>query len=196
MKDNSLLWKLNKEGGPTSYLFGTIHINNDLAFQHIHKAINALQTCDQFFAEINLDEAQVQLDPTTYLIPENGVISEYLTPKKFKKVRTIIKKSFAIDIAQYERLLPIMLTNKLSESLLGSKSGKTLDAALWAEAKRINLISQGLESLEEQLTLLQSLDINDQIKTLKSIARDTSKFRRTTKKLAVYSIIQSQLNHV
>lgn len=185
MKEKSLLWELSINDGLRSYVFGTIHINNDLAFKHAKKAINAIQQCDQFFAEINLDEAQNQLSPAVYFLPDDKVLKDYLSPKKLKKIRKSLLKSFDLDIRPYEKLLPIMLTNKISESVLNSKGGRTLDQALWDEARRLRLETDGLETLEEQLDILGSLDIKDQLQSLVAIAKNTSKIRKTTEKLAI-----------
>ncbi len=184
MKEKSLLWELKKSGGQRSFVFGTIHINNDLAFKHIAKAIHAIQQCDHFFAEINLDQAQNQLSPAVYFLPEDKVLSDYLSLKKLKKIRKSLLKGFDLDIRPYEKLLPIMLTNKISESILKSKEGRTLDKTLWDEARRLNLETDGLETLNEQLDILKGLNIEDQIQSLKSIAKNTNKIRKITKKLA------------
>lgn len=41
MTKNSLLWKITPPGGPTSYLFGTMHVRDLRAFGWLETAQNA-----------------------------------------------------------------------------------------------------------------------------------------------------------
>jgi len=182
----TLLWRVGSDTEIKSYLFGTLHLSNAIAYKHIQKAFLYLQRCEHFYAEINLDEAQEDFSPANYLLPDNQTLSDFISDRKLAKLTRVFSKGFGVELRNYENLLPIIFINKLTEALLENNGGKSLDAALWEEAKRLRMNMSGLESLEEQTTLLRSLDIPTQIKSLKDIVRDINKFRKSTKKLAAF----------
>lgn len=179
MLEKSLLWKLQGKDNHVSYLFGTMHIKNDVSYSHTEKAVKAMQTCEAFCAEINLTEAASEMTPDHYFVPNNKKVSDFLSASKFEKIRKTLFKGFDFDLEYYNRLLPIIITNKLTEIILRSEVGKSLDAFLWSEAERIKLQMGGLETMKEQLDILKSLEMKSQIKMLKDLAKDVSKFRKS-----------------
>ncbi len=183
MLEDSLLWSISKEGLPESYLFGTMHIKNEDSYKHVEPALAKLYLCEEFKTEIDLAEASSILNAEHYFLPNDQRVSDFYSPKKYYKMRTIIQKSFAFDLQVYERLLPIIITNKLSERILKSESGKSLDAFLWSEADRLKLKLGGLETMEEQLAILTKLELGIQLKMLKDLAADVRRFRKSIIKM-------------
>lgn len=179
----SLLWRIRKENHPPSYLFGTMHVKDDIAYAHIDKAITALYTCRGFMTEIDLAEAQTIIKAADYCIPEGGKISQLMGERKFSKASTILKKAFSFDLSSVDRLWPIFVINKLTESLLNEENSLPLDAYLWEQANRLNMECSGLEAPEDQIKVLNALDLDAQLKMLKDTIANVSKFKKSTKSL-------------
>ena len=55
--NGSVLWKLSCRDGAVSYLMGTMHVKDNVAYTHIQKALHVLEFCSHYFGEIDLDEA-------------------------------------------------------------------------------------------------------------------------------------------
>jgi len=77
----------------------------------------------------------------------------------------------------HKRFLPMILINKISEVILRKDRKLPLDAFLWQEANKLNMNCNGLETINEQLSLLKSIPIDDQIKMLRKALKNINKFR-------------------
>ena len=179
----SLLWRIRQEGQPASYLFGTMHVKDDIAYAHVDKAIKALYTCIDFMTEIDLLKAQDIIQPSDYCIPNGGKISELLGERKFMKACRILDKAFGFNLNLVDQLYPIFVVSKLTESLLNEENSLPLDAYLWEQAQRLNMNCTGLEEPQDQVKVLNALDMELQLKMLKDTVANVSKFKKSTLKL-------------
>ncbi|MBT8232279.1 MAG: TraB/GumN family protein [Saprospiraceae bacterium] len=177
MLKKSLLWKLTKEEGPTSFLFGTMHVKDEAAFTFAQKAINHLQMCDSFYAEMDLNEASTAIKPTDYLMDDNMSLKNYFKEKKYAKYKRIVLKSFSLNLDNYQYLKPIIILNNLAESVMSSDNARPLDHFLWHQAELLNLKLGGLETVDEQVSTLKSLEIELQLKMLKKALKNISSFK-------------------
>lgn len=183
MIKDSLLWKISPpQCEIESYLFGTMHVKDEIAYKHVNKVIAALCKCDKLMCEIDLDRAQTEIDPNAYKISE-GSLSTLIKPKKYLKYRKVILKSYGFDIDDMEEYFPIVIFNKIAESLLSNDRGFPLDTFLWNKAKELKMSTDGIENLQQHVDILQQLDIETQLKMLKSAVRNTSKFKKSLKKI-------------
>jgi len=183
MITKSLLWKVRKEEGPVSYIFGTMHVKDDMAYAHVDKAVKVLYQCTGFMTEIDLARAHEVLKPQDYFLPDGGRISDHLSAKKFQKARMILDKAFGFDLQEADRLFPILIVNKLTEKLLNEENSLPLDAYLWEQANRLNMECSGLETLEEQVSILRELNVDIQMKMLNDIVANISKFKKGIRKV-------------
>lgn len=183
MLKNSLLWELiPPESDAISFLFGTMHVKDEIAYQHINRVIAKLSWCDALMCEIDLDKAQTGIPPTTYLIP-NGSLSSLLTPHKYEKYRRVMLKTYKIDLNHYQHLYPLVIFNKISEALLSNDRGVSLDSYLWNQAKKLKLETSGIEDLHDHVSLIGKLDMDVQLKMLKSVIKNTGTFKRSLHKI-------------
>lgn len=184
MLESSLLWKIIEPDNKTSYLFGTMHVKDDVAFQHLGFIKKRLHQCDYFKTEIDLELAKELLNPEIYLLPDEARVSELIGAKKFNKLQKIFYKSFAFNIEKWDRFLPLIIINKISESIMKEHHALSLDAHLWNEAKRLKIQCSGLETIDEQLSILSSLSIESQCKSFIEAGRNISNFRNQVLALA------------
>jgi len=74
---NGLLWKITKNGASKpSYLYGTMHVSQKLAFHLSDNFYEALESCDVVGLEINPDEWMQQLSETD-LLQDNYMLSNF-----------------------------------------------------------------------------------------------------------------------
>lgn len=182
MMTHSLLWEI-KNNSTKSYVFGTMHVKDDAAYKHIGRALNYVIRCKRFYTEINLDKAKTEVDISNYLLPNNGTLKDHFTEKNYLKAASILLKSFGVDLSQLIQFKPIITVNKISESILSDDNTFPLDQFLWQKAKELNIELYGLETIEEQLNTLESLDLNIQIKMFKDLYKNVSRFKKQTYKL-------------
>ena len=190
----TLLWQLNHSTKETSsYLYGTMHVRDQRAFQYFEQCKKYISVCGVYAAEMDLEEAKIHGKPSDFLMPNGLSILDFISEKKWHKIRRQIIKSFSIDISPMVNMYPIFITNMIGESRLESGQSLALDQAMWNFAETNNLSMTGVESFADQMNTLRSLDIPTQIEQLKELARNPAKISKEVKQLAnMYSEMDIQ----
>lgn len=178
-KKKTLLWRIDHPTLPTSsFVFGTMHVRDRAAFAFLQTVRSYLQTCDALATELPLDEHPAPQLMQSMLLPSGQTLDNYLTPARYQKIRRILWKAFGVDVDQYRRFVPMMLINVLSESLLRKDFSHSLDEELWRMAGQMGKQRYGIETLDEQLSLLAGIPLSYQFSLLKSIAHQVNRFRK------------------
>lgn len=184
-KKQSLLWQIHSEFSEVpSYVFGTMHIKNSIFFSHLEQVYAAIDETEYYAAEYDLSEAQQGLSPLLFHLPDGKVLSDYIKGKKYHKLQSIIKKAFGIDLDQVQNLLPIFITNLLTQHILAQNSSISLDEHLWNYAQQQEKKCTGVERFQEQIEILQNIEVEKQIKMLLDIGKNVSKYRRQILRLS------------
>lgn len=183
MLADSLLWQVSNDSNVLSYIFGTMHVRDKVAFRHLTKAENALYRCDQFRAEIHLREAQSIIKSSDYEMGNGQQLSAIIGEKKFAKSQRVLLKSFGIDIEPMQNLYPLILVNKMTESILSEDKSVPLDLWLWQKAETLNMEMKGLEEVHEQINTLKELDMETQLKQFKELVRNVKSYKKTVRQL-------------
>jgi len=181
----SLLWRIRKEGLPgDSYLFGTMHVRDEMAFVFEDAAKEKILECDAFAIEVNLEEADLNLTEFSMDLPEGQTLSNLISRKKYEKIQKMLRKYSGMDLIQFDKSLPIMVTNLLTDLILSKDRMVSLDHSLWQFAKEHEKITLGIETLQEQIEVMFKIPIDYQIKNLISVAKDYKKYRKEVMSLA------------
>ncbi|HKK75065.1 MAG TPA: TraB/GumN family protein [Saprospiraceae bacterium] len=183
-RKNSLLWRIAIKGGPPSFVFGTIHVKADFAFENLEPVLQALDSCQAFAAELSLEDAarHPSLAAAVFATPDNH-LPTVLSEKKYEKIRALLKRATNMDINQLVRLRPMLMMNILDEAFM-PKAGQSeaLDAFLWNQAKAKEKNIYGLETVESQAQLMQDMDPKEELAAFLHQVKNISKSRRQIKK--------------
>ncbi|MCF8245346.1 MAG: TraB/GumN family protein [Saprospiraceae bacterium] len=195
MLKNSLLWKLEGKTLPApSYLFGTMHVRDQRAFQKLERVYEAIGECEGFAAEFHLDDAGSGIDSGVMQLPDGQRISDFFSKKKYQKYRTVLLKSTGLDLAQFEHMLPFMVVNFATERLLQQEMPDPLDQHLWGFAKSAGKSLHGIETFQEQMEVLQKITLEDQLKMLSGLCQNIGRFRQYLLRLTeLYEASELQL---
>lgn len=185
-KRSSLLWSLEKEGS-VSYLFGTMHVKDYRVHSFVDPVQPFMDECQSFASEFHFNEMQ-QVGNTEYQYFPNGrSLKDYLTESKYTKVARMINKSFQVDITPFDRLLPLLLINIISESVLFNSENLALDSVLWQYAEQNQKELFGLESISDQFRIMSAIPIAYQLKSVEAIAKNPKSFRtKLTRMIDIY----------
>lgn len=181
---NSLLWQItgNKLAG-TSYLFGTMHVKDERAFSLIEHLQETIDTCDAFATEFNLSEVESGLEPNAMDLPDNQVLTDFISENKYQRMRKTFIKYFAFDIELLKSAMPLIITNALSAQTLMTDRELNLDQHLWQYAESREKITLGIETFAEQLQILHTIPLDYQFKALSDISKNISGFAKEHQKM-------------
>ena len=181
----TILWKIYEEGVDTpSFLFGSMHVRNQQLIDKCQALLPYIRQCRLFASEMNINDLKgVSFQE---LLDTRDDLHLHLAPKKYRKLRNIILKSFGLNISHYDKMPPMMTIQLITESLLTIDADLSLDEFLWNCATELELECTGVETLEDQLQIMRSIPWSYQVKALRSIGKNVSKFRKEVVKTINY----------
>ncbi len=185
---NTLVWQItppntdgtsrdNREVTQVSYILGTMHVRDARAFQFEHQFYDKIRDCETFATELNLDEIQNETNFALSL-PDNLRLSDLIKPKLFAKISQVVMQKVGAPLMHFNTMKPFMVTNLLTESVLSTDRMMSLDETLWRFASENGKILRGIETLDEQIEVLNKMSLDEQIKGLKDMTTHFPKFRR------------------
>ncbi len=174
----SLLWKIERDDLPgTSYLFGTMHVKDQRAFQRLDKVYNAISACNIFAAEFDLDSS-AGIDPHLFNFPSGLTLNQMMPIKKYEKLRKTLQRHLKIDIHPLRHHQPLLISNLIEAQLLATDMPHSLDEHLWQYARSLTKEMSGIETLQEQTSVLQKISLKQQLQNLLSTVRNFPRYRQ------------------
>ena len=180
-EDRGLLWKIESDNAPASYLFGTIHTDDARVTDFSPRLREALDESQTFMMEV--------LPPRdmTLIFMKQGSLQNLLTPQELEEVKRLADMhSIGADVAL--RMKPWLLASIFS--LPRAQSPFTQDALLYGMAGSSGKQIMGLESPEAHFGALDSLSDAEQLALLRlSLAQSVEE-----KEEAFEAVVQAYLD--
>lgn len=155
-----LLWKIEKSGQPASFLFGTVHSEDPRVLDLPDAVTQRLRSADVLVLEARLDQQAVAQSLSAMMFQDGRSLSEVLDPRLYQNAIEATA-AYGLPEAAADAMKPwaiaIMLATPRPET------GVFLDVKLKRQAEARGTPVEGLETIGEQLDLLNSLSMEDQI---------------------------------
>jgi len=160
-----ILWAVNRADTSTSYVFGTVHSEDERVTQLPEPVSQAFNNASHLALEILLNEATKKIVLKTLYFTDERRLKSLLTPDLYSRT---------ID-AMNNRQLPPDVTNRMKPwavftilSMPEQKTGLFLDALLFQMANQQNKVVHGLETAQEQTAVFDEMPMSSQIALLES----------------------------
>lgn len=163
-QQTGLLWKIEKPGQESSYLFGTIHLNDKRVKQLAPPVKNAFQNSRSFTMEMIADTNGLAAMSKTMFLNSGQTLKKITGDKLYQEIEeTLLKRDMTTE--NLERLKPWVIIMMLSTPK--TKSGLFLDMDLYMKATMARKPRYGLETMAEQLAPFNNMTMKDQVTLLK-----------------------------
>lgn len=162
--DHGLLWEISKPGQASSWLFGTIHSEDPEVLNLATAVRQAFATSNSVILEILMDADAMQYSSTAMLMLDGRSLPDIIGMPLYQKVAVVIE-SRGIPELVLNRMKPWAAAVTLSTPAL--ETGEVLDRVLYQDAVKQGKAVYGLETMQEQLDLFDSMSEADQIALLK-----------------------------
>jgi uncharacterized protein YbaP (TraB family) len=162
-KNYGLLWEVSKPGSEAAYLFGTIHSEDPEVLKLAQPVQQAIDRSDTVVLEMLLDVEAMMYSSVAMLMPDGRVLSGIIGEPLFQQTALAIQSRGIPEIV-LERMKPWAAAVTLS--MPASKTGQVLDMMLYQDALQQGKVVHGLETIQEQLNVFESLSEADQISML------------------------------
>jgi uncharacterized protein YbaP (TraB family) len=156
--ENSLLWEISGNGlKESSYLFGTHHLLGSQYVDTLNNVMSKFEVSDVLVGEIAFDSAQAYKMISAATMPDT-TLTELLPKEWYAETEEWLKEiSSYPDLSVFDKMKPMMVELILMSMLQQQYSGHTgmpMDIHLQQRAKQQRKDVVGLESLDEQLSIL------------------------------------------
>ncbi|HYG20465.1 MAG TPA: TraB/GumN family protein, partial [Ohtaekwangia sp.] len=164
--DYKLLWKISGKGLKTaSYLFGTMHVQDNRAFDFSDSVLLKISECQAFALEVHPDSI-TSLVLSVILMDRTHAKSKFremLTPAEFKRLDSLMKKKAGYSLDKFKS--PAVAQYFLFDKAVRKDKRTFLDAWLYKIAREQGKIMVGLEDGRTQFEALDT-DPSEQIRNI------------------------------
>lgn len=174
---SSLLWKVSaNELTDTSYLYGTIHLQDKRIFAYGEKVQQAIDNSAQVAVEILLD----QINPSTIMkvmFMQDSTLDMLLSETEYLKLEEVYTEITGAGLATAKTMKPFFISANIIQKLAPSEMPLPLDLYLITEARKNDKQVIGLETFEEQIAIIDGLSYSSQAKMLVESLEDVDKLK-------------------
>jgi uncharacterized protein YbaP (TraB family) len=176
---DAVLWKVEKDGRPTSYLFGTVHLTDE----RVTKLSPAVEGALKESKTVALEVSDISEAATSTVIAKSAPLVMFtdgrrldglLSPTEYDTVKTIISRSgMPVDLAGLFKpwIVTMILSTSDCERAKVQGGARVLDMKLAEIGKKQGKEVIGLETISSQIEALASVPEQQQIDMLRSSLR-------------------------
>ena len=158
--DAGLLFELTPpEGGPPSYLFGTIHSEDPRVLALPEPVANALESAGTVVLEVVPDAASMQAAAAAMRLAEGERLAQMVPPELYRRcLEAGAARGLPEEALEVLKPWAVMLLMSMPKA----ETGEFLDRRLYALALEHGKPAVGLETTAEQLSLFEQFSIEEQ----------------------------------
>ena len=163
--DHGLLWRVERDGTPDSYVFGTIHVTDPRVAEPKAIVLAALSRSRVFAAEVAVD---ANVAPSTFeqeQLAEGRNLESLVGADTYARTRRVLTAR-GMPEGAIARMKPWAAMMAVA-SAAPHDAGLALDARLLAAARRARLRVQALELIDEQIASFDAVPVESQVALLR-----------------------------
>jgi uncharacterized protein YbaP (TraB family) len=159
----SLLWKISRgDIEAASYLYGTIHIKDKRVFEFSDSVLLAFEKCDAFAIEVDLSPENLALLSQKMILPDDLTLKDLFTEEEYQLVKAVVEDIIGVDILLFNKLKPIAILSLVMNFQFANDVDVSVDEYFYRKATAEDKEIIGIETIEEQLEILETIP-NDYI---------------------------------
>ena len=171
----ALLWKVSGNGMQSpSYLYGSIHIQDQRVFSFDTTVLTALYSCDAFAMEILMDEIDPKELKSAMYMPKGKLLSEMMPAEDFAKLDSLCKKKIHVSAYLMNTTKPFFVMSALQSSSFSQDQEEALDLFFLKKAREAGKLCYGVEKYQTQVDAIDAIKLKEQVKMLTESINDTS----------------------
>ncbi|MCF2496178.1 TraB/GumN family protein [Dyadobacter chenhuakuii] len=168
--ENSLLWEITSPGqAKPSYLFGTIHLICPADFSLSDSLKATLSRTQQVALEIDMDDPGMLAGMMKSMnMTDGNELKKLVTEQEYARLAKFYKDSVGVGIAMFEKAKPFILMGPLFNAVLACQPQSYEMSLVELAAKQKSEVI-GIETLDEQMAIFDTIPYKEQVKTIISM---------------------------
>jgi uncharacterized protein len=157
-KYNSLFWEISGNGlTKSSYLYGTMHTQDERAFQFKEGVMDAFNHAEIYAMELNMDSVDQVALLSKLIMDSTYSLKTLLTEDEYTIVSDFFRDSLGQALFMFEKMQPLFTTQMVTLRDLEAQQADALDIYFFKEAKKQKKQTIGLEKTIEQIDAFSSI---------------------------------------
>ena len=162
--EKGLFWKLESPTGKTSYLFGTMHTDDNRVAEMTPNMLEAMKSVDTFMME-----AEPTQDPSIFMMKDASLPS-LLTQAEFDQVRELAE-FHVMHLGAAMQMKPWLLA--VIFDLPKPQTEFAQDNLLMTKSEDFGKKIKGLETSQEHFSIMDAFSIDEQMVMLRAVLKRT-----------------------
>lgn len=173
--NHTLLWEISGNGLEVpSYLYGTIHIQDERVFRFDDVVMEVFDSCDAYAMELLMDDVDV-LSQVSMIMMTDTLLSDLLSPEDFMLVKKEVEAKLGLMGMKFNEMKPFFTSSQLALSEMPKDRDMPLDLHFDNLAKKAEKERIGIEEFSHQIDAINSIPLDKQASMLVEAIRDSSK---------------------
>jgi uncharacterized protein YbaP (TraB family) len=169
---NGLLFRIEKGDAQPSYLFGTVHLDDQRVLNLPQPVRAAFDESHTVVLEITLDETAILASAMGMLITDGRELRDLVGEELYLRTVTAMASRGVPEVAlRHYKPWSVMTLLVIPQP----ETGLFLDLVLYQTARSEGKQLRGLESIEEQLAVFDEISEDDQVKMLEETLNNLDK---------------------
>lgn len=164
-ESKSLIWEITGEDLPgPSYVYGTMHVQDERAFQFRETVLPAFENAEAFAMELLMEDVNPMSLMT--MMAMDSTLEELYTEEEYDALSAWFSDSLRMDLNNFKRIKPFFIYAQVAQSSFGQQEAQAVDLYFYSQAKEAGKDLYGLETLEEQMSAVNSMSLREQAEML------------------------------
>ncbi|MCX6139844.1 MAG: TraB/GumN family protein [Candidatus Kapabacteria bacterium] len=169
----SLLWKITSANGSVSHIFGTIHIQDSAVFRQRDTVLQLIRQCKAYASEMHLDSVATMMQPSMLFL-KSSTLYDVLDTGQVRRICAVLNERVPGMGALCSRMKPGAIGMLISFGSMERTADVAMDLFLWSLAKKSRATLIGLESLQEQLAIIDDMTADMLVEHIDQLPREDS----------------------
>ncbi|MGB1032760.1 MAG: TraB/GumN family protein, partial [Flavobacteriales bacterium] len=183
----SMLFKVEKKGHKTAYIFGTSHLIPQSKFRISEPLEHAFESSNLLLMEVDMDDPMMPIDMASGVAMKDGMtISKMVNEQDKHLIDSVLTETSGIGLALYDTWKPLLLTPLLSFGEDGEEMA-SYDMTLVTMAKEKSMEIEGLENIKSQIDLLDEIPYQDQVNDLLEVMKGSDALEESNELFELYA---------
>lgn len=176
---SSLLWKVSgKNLKSPSYLFGTIHLICEKDYQQPKSLNDCFSQTKQVYLELDMDDPGMMSEMQQQMAMSNGQsLQNIMNEDDYQLVNTFFKDSLGVSLNLFNTTKPVLLTSMIIIKMMNGCKTTSYEMNFVRMAKEQQKEVLGLETVKEQMQVLELMPVKQQVDELIKSVKDYTNYK-------------------
>jgi uncharacterized protein len=176
----TLLWEISGNGlAKPSYVYGTFHLLCKKDILVSPSLQTAVANVDEVYMELDMDDPAIMFGGIKLMNMKDGKkLKDLYTPAEYNKLTAYFKDSMQIPINMFGSMKPFFLMSMLYPKMTDCNASSGVEAAVMKVAKTNKKETKGLETMEFQASVFDSIPYSTQASELLKMIDSLPKYKK------------------